>query len=337
MKVITDFMMTIHDRLMKERNVTDSTATKYIRDLYNLNNERPFKNLAWVKSIDSIEAHLKDYAETTQKSILSGLVSVLTLFKDKPAYKKIYTHWYNAMMDKSRAANERDPNVKTAKQEENWLAWDVVQAHEGRLKQEAEALVGKQLNSAGWDTLLSFMVLNLYTGFAPRRNQDYMFMKVVGDVKKATEEGTNYLVLGATPKFIFRKYKTSKKHGEQVFDVPKGLLEPLGLYLSAHPLLSKTTKSPLAKKVSPKSEGVPFLVHLDGTPLTAVNSITRVLNKIFGKRIGATALRHIYLSDKYGEVLDEQKQDSEAMAHGLNVQREYIKNETQVDVPMLQG
>lgn len=244
-------------------------------------------------------------------------------------------------MEKSRVLNERDPNVKTAKQEENWLSWDVVQAHEGRLKQEAEALVGKQLNSAGWDTLLSFMVLSLYTKFAPRRNQDYMFMKVVGDVKKATEEGMNYLVLGATPKFVFRKYKTSKKHGEQVFDVPKELLEPLGLYLSAHPLLTKTAKSPLAKKVGAKSEGVPFLVHLDGTPLTAVNSITRVLNKIFGKRIGATALRHIYLSDKYGEVLDEQKQDSEAMAHGMNQQREYIKNESggelRITIPMLEG
>lgn len=340
MKVITDFMMSIHDRLVKEKGVTESTATKYIRDLYNLNNERPFKNLAWLKNTESVHAHLADYAETTQKTLMSVIVSVLGLVKDKQSYKKIHAYWYTAMMDKSNALKSRDPNVKTAKQEENWLSWDVVQAHESRLKGEVEALKGKELNSSQWDTLLSFMVLSLYTRFAPRRNQDYMFMKLVGDEKKATEADSNYLVLGKMPKFIFRKYKTSKKHGEQVFDLPIELVDALTLYLNAHPLLTKSAKLPLAKKVGVKSDGIPFLVHHDGTPLTAVNSITRILNKIFGKRIGATALRHIYLSSKYD--VQEMNEDAEKMAHGSNQQREYMKVETggsvsSVDIPMLQG
>lgn len=164
-------------------------------------------------------------------------------------------------------------------------------------------------------------------------------MKLVGDEKKATEADSNYLVLGKMPKFIFRKYKTSKKHGEQVFDLPIELVDALTLYLNAHPLLTKSAKLPLAKKVGVKSDGVPFLVHHDGTPLTAVNSITRILNKIFGKRIGATALRHIYLSSKYD--VQEMNEDAEKMAHGSNQQREYMKVEggsvSSVDIPMLQG
>ena len=242
-------------------------------------------------------------------------------------------------MDKSNDLRTRTPNTKTAKQEENWLSWDIVQAHESRLRDEVLALKGKQLNSSQWDTLLSFMVLSLYTRFAPRRNQDYMFMKVVGDEKKATEADSNYLVLGKTPKFIFRKYKTSKKHGEQVFDVPADLTDALTLYLDQHPLITKGAKVPLAKKVGVKTEGIPFLVHHDGTPLTAVNSITRILNKIFGKKIGATALRHIYLSSKYD--VQEMNEDAEKMAHGVNQQRDYMKVESGgvgvVDIPMLQG
>ena len=38
-------------------------------------------------------------------------------------------------------------------------------------------------------------------------------------------------------------------------------------------------------------------------------------------------LRHIYLSSKYGDTLEEMKQDTNAMGHSLNQQRDYIKNE----------
>jgi hypothetical protein len=49
------------------------------------------------------------------------------------------------------------------------------------------------------------------------------------------------------------------------------------------------------------------------------------LNKAFGKKIGASALRHIYLSDKYGDSVEEKKKDAAAMAHSLSEQNEYIK------------
>jgi hypothetical protein len=76
-------------------------------------------------------------------------------------------------------------------------------------------------------------------------------------------------------------------------------------------------------------------VSHDGKPFAAINSITRVLNKIFGKKVGSSMLRHIFLSDKYGKTLDEQKEDSAAMGHSLNQQRDYIKQE--VTIPEFDG
>jgi hypothetical protein len=70
-----------------------------------------------------------------------------------------------------------------------------------------------------------------------------------------------------------------------------------------------------------------FLVHYDGSPFIAINSITRVLNRIFGKNVGSSMLRHIYLSSKYGDVKNEQAKDSKAMSHSIGMQKDYIKTD----------
>jgi hypothetical protein len=323
MKTVSEYMMLLHKQLKEERDVADLTASQYIRTLYSLNNNRPFSNLAWLKQKDSVATRLSEFAESTQKTALSVIVSALSLVKDKPTYKKIYSHYYNEMMMRSKASREQDTSVKSEKQDANWLSWEVVQAHEERLKEEASNLPATGLTVGQWETLLSYIVLSLYTHFDPRRNQDYQFMNVVKTPKQATDDGKNYYVLD-TKQFIFNKYKTAKTHGQQVFAVPDALVSALTLYLSRHPLSKKK-----------KTGGFPLLSHLDGTPLTAVNAITRILNRIFGKRVGSTMLRHIYLSAKYD--VAEMNETAEKMGHTGAVQREYMKAEPEgvqtVDIP----
>ena len=38
--------------------------------------------------------------------------------------------------------------------------------------------------------------------------------------------------------------------------------------------------------------------------------MTRILNKIFGKNIGSSMLRNMYLSNKYGNMVEELKKDT---------------------------
>jgi hypothetical protein len=73
-----------------------------------------------------------------------------------------------------------------------------------------------------------------------------------------------------------------------------------------------------------------FLVYSDGKPLSAVNAVTRVLNRAFGKNIGSSMLRHIYLSEKYN--IDEMKTLAHDMGHSLTLQREYLKRDDDVKV-----
>ena len=309
-------MMTLHKELKDKRNIADVTASQYIRTLYSLNSERPFNNLAWLKNTESVEMRLSEYAESTQKTMLSTIVSTLSLMSDKSSYKKIFAYWYNRMMDKSTEARNTDTSVKTPKQEKNWLSWDVILAHEKRLAEEADRIVKqKVLSTSDWNTLLSYMILSLYTKFSPRRNQDYQFMKVVKSEKQATNLDFNYYITDKH-EFVFNKYKTAKAHGEQKFEVPTDLVNVINLYLKKHPGVSK---SPYF-----------FLVQADDTPLPSVNSVTRILNRIFGKNVGTTMLRHIYLSAKYD--VSEMNEDAEKMGHTSGMQREYLKAES-VEIP----
>lgn len=341
MKTVTEYMMSLHHELQEKRGVEDQTASQYIRSLYSLNNNRPFSNLAWLKNKDSVAQRLSEFAESTQKTLLSVIVSALSLVKDKPTYKRIYTHYYNAMMSKVKEHNGKDSSEKTDKQEANWLDWDVVKAHEQRLKSEASQLTHKDLTPGQWEVMLSFMLLSLFTQFDPRRNQDYQLMDIVRSPKQATDKERNYITLTEPRQFIFHKYKTAKTHGTQTFPVPETLNFALSVYLSSHPLLKSTRNAPLDKKLSAKASAVPLLVHEDGRPLTAVNSITRILNRIFGKRVGSTMLRHIYLSHKYD--VEEMNDTAEKMGHTGAVQRTYLKKEKEeedapsITVPTLEN
>jgi hypothetical protein len=333
MKSVSDYMMLLHKEFQQKREVSDATASQYIRTLYSLNNNRPFTNLAWLKQKDAVAQRLSEFAESTQKTNLSVIVSALSLVKDKPTYKRIYAHYYSEMMDRSKASKEKDTSVKTEKQDANWLSWEVVEAHRGRLEEDVKKLPVADLSVGQWESVLAYGVLSLYTHFDPRRNQDYQFMYVVKSPKQATDQSKNYYVIDAK-QFIFHKYKTARSHGEQVFDVPAPLVDALSLYLTRHPILH-------SKKFTAKTPAFPLLCSLDGSPLTAVNAITRILNRIFGRRVGSTMLRHIYLSSKYD--VAEMNETADRMGHTGNVQREYLKAEKPaeggsqaVTIPMLE-
>jgi len=314
----TEFMLQIGKQLMEERKVVESTANAYIKSLYALNGKKSFKNLSFLKDTDTIDKKISEYAETTQRALLATIVSVLSLYKNKPTFKKVFQHYYDAMMKRSGEVRaEEGKNEKTDKQKENWLSWKEIEERKVELKDEVEKMK-KTITANEYEKLLQFVILSLYTEIQPRRNQDYLDMYIVKKWNDKMPQDKNYLDM-ATKKFIYCKYKTSKKNGVQTHDIPESLMEAINSYLKYHPLWKG-----LAKR---KAEPVKFLVLQDGVPMTAVNAITRILNRIFGKKVGSSMLRHIYISDKYGDVMEEQKADAVAMGHSVSQQRDYYKKD----------
>lgn len=318
-------MLQLAKSLMDERKVAESTANAYIKSLYQLNEKKPFKNLTFLKNTEGVDKIISGYAETTQRALLATIVSVLSLFKDKATFKRVYKHYYDNMMEKSKAVRETEgKNEKTEKQKENWLSWKTIEERRKDLADEVEKFSKKKtITPAQFETLTQCVVLSLYTDVQPRRNQDYLDMYIVKAWNDKMPADKNYLDIKGK-KFVFNKYKTAKKYGTQTMEIPDSLWVCISNFLKHHPLWKGDAK----RKAAP----VKFLVGPDGSPTTAVNAITRILNRIFGKRVGSSMLRHIYISDKYGDLIEEQKADAEAMGHSTAVQRDYYKKDEDEDV-----
>ena len=325
---VTEFMLQLSKSIIDTRKVGESTASAYIRSLYVLNDKKPFKTLTFLKDTEKIDKLIGAYALNTQKALYSTLTSILSLYKDKPTYKRVYTFYFDKMMGKSKEVNGVNPQEKTEAQKDNWISWNEVKRRHADLKEKVDAFAAqKALTPSQFDTLLHYTVLSLYTFSQPRRNQDYMdmFISILKKLKpEELSKDKNYLAVEKVPtKFIFNKYKTAKKYGQQIIDIHPELAEVLSIYLKHHPLL-KGNKS--------KTVECKFLVSADGTPLTALNAITRILNKIFGKKIGSSMLRHIYISDKFGDEFKEMSETAANMGHSVAEQRNYAKTD-EITVP----
>jgi hypothetical protein len=338
MNRVSDFMLQTAKDLTEQKKINEKSSNLYIKTLWTLNNKEPFNNLSFLKNTEEINKILSTYKDNTIKTMLSAIVSVLSLYKDKPAYKKIYQYYYDKMMGKAtEMKNEIDINEKTTAQKDNWITWDDVINARNILKQAVEQFKdNKLITPAQYDILLAYIVLLCYSDIPPRRNADFIEMYFIPSNRTNLDKSKNYLVWDKL-QFLFNNYKTAKKYGTQIveFDpknndgTTKELYDALIVYLKFHPL----NPSPNLKKL-PKNTEFKFLVYSDGSPMVAVNSITRILNKIFNKKIGSSMLRHIYLSSKYN--INEMMADAEAMGHSLNEQRQYLKEDdinTEDEVP----
>jgi predicted metallo-beta-lactamase superfamily hydrolase len=142
-------------------------------------------------------------------------------------------------------------------------------------------------------------------------------MNLVKNYSDVLPTDDNYLSLDDN-EFIFNVFKTSKKEGQVKIKFNDDMKHVINQYLKFHPLVK-------GKKLA-KTSNIPFLVYFDGKEFDKVNSITRILNKIFDKKVGSSMLRHIFLSDKYGDTLKEQQKDAKMMGHTVETQKEYIKD-----------
>ena len=313
---LSEFMVKLNEALMKERKVASSTANQYLQTLFKLNGSKPFNNLAWTKKYDTVQAIIDTYAPATRGNQYMVLTSALSLFNDKATYKGAYNHWRDKMLELRKEAREKPVGEMTEKQEENWMTWEEVQKKKSALYTEISPyLSNKNLTPAQYEKVLCYAVVSLYTDIQPRRNQDYLEMYVVRKLAKDASTDRNYYDL-ATQKFVFNVFKTAKKRGQETEDVPKELADTLQTYFKFHPGANARTKE------------FKLLVKHDGTPLNTVNSITRILNRCFGKKVGASMLRHSYLTSKYGNVMKELAEDTKAMGHDTDTAiKHYIKTD----------
>jgi integrase len=266
---------------------------------------------------------LEPYKPNTQRTYIISIVSVLKSLslKEPKKYATLYNGYYailEKLNEQLKTNNEMNP-----KAQENWISQKKVLEKLNELKEVLPSLPTlpsrKKITEEQYKQLLDLVVLSLYSLQSPRRNRDYQEMVIAKrPIPPETILDSKMNVLDLTNnKFIFANFKTQKTYKIQEVAIEPELRDILDTYLKFHPLSKEMKKCLL----------VPFLVDYQGQPFIQNNSITRMLYKIFGKKIGASMLRKIYLTDRFGKTMNDMKDIATEMGTSTGtIQNHYIKN-----------
>lgn len=294
-------MEDLREKLNKTR--APVTVGAYLRRVKLLNDDKPFQSMKFLMDYDAITKKIDDMqlSFNTKTSYITAICAILSIH---PKYHALYKKYQTLMISNANKIKEEyAKNERNDKQKESIIPLDDVIAVRDSLKADFEE--GKN-----WDKVLGYLLLSLYTRTAPRRNKDFAMMYCCLEEPETIDENKNYYV-ASEQLFIFNNYKTKSCYGCQRITVPDDLVEVLNEYIQ----LNKSSSQ----------DEFPLLVDVKGERLNEINGITRILNRVMGKKIGSSALRHIYLSDKFGGELEERKATATAMGHSLATATEYIK------------
>lgn len=305
---------------LKKNNLSDLSISTYIRNLKKLNDNNEIKNFKFLYNIDSVINKLDGLKKNTVKSYLISICSILKLFSDDDKVKKLYNKYYELMKSLSKEIESIPSDKMTEQQKNNWLSMDELKQKQKDLFIEVNKFKNKKsINEFEYNTLLNLLILSFYLEIPPRRNKDFLLLKVCKKCVKDINDNFNYIDFD-NKQFIFNNFKTKKKEGTQTIEFNDTLNDILKLYLKFRLPITNN-------KLSDKNINIPLLVYYNGVPLwNKLNSITLILNKLFDKKIGSSMIRHIHNTYKFGDLINEQKDEAEKMAHSLSQSIKYIKD-----------
>lgn len=260
----------------KDKGVSAPTIKLYLFQLRQLNGE-PLQDIEFLKDVTKNLERLSKYKTNTIRTKLIAIVAALKCL-DHPDLLKEYTEIVKKINDNT------DNTTKSETQKENWMNKTEVMDLWKKYDEEVATFANKRkIDEKQKKTLLQFMILSLYTLISPRRNKDFYLMKIVKKITPDLSDEFNYLDL-KTRSFYFNNYKTKKVYAEQIEQIPDPLWNVIKIYLKFH------------------SKECDWFLCIDDKPLPHSNSITLILNSIFGKKVGCSMLRNIFMSDSFKEL-----------------------------------
>jgi len=288
--------------------IGETSRKLYKRNLEKLNGGDEVTDLKYLSDIKSVLKTIEKYAPTTQRTFIISICTVLRGSDDQDLYQEYFDilKQFNSKLSVN--------TEKSQKQKDNWISTDDIAKLRIGLQQKVSKK--KVTNKIEFTTLLQYLVLSLYSLISPRRNLDFALMKVSSDMRN---KEFNYLDL-PNKRFVFNRYKTAGTYHEVAVDIPDDLMVVIKLYLRSHPFIVKTKN---------KSFNFSFLINFDGVSIDNSDKMTKLINKIFGRKISSSMLRNIFLSDKYSTVLKELKSDTADMGTSVGTaMNNYIKQDS---------
>jgi hypothetical protein len=290
------------EELFKCKDLTKSSIDSYNAKLKKLNDNKPIKNLNFLNNIDNIKNIIKDYKPNTQRNYIISVSSILKCLLNTNKTKKTENLYieYSKILDEYNK-KLKDQTAMTETENKNWIE-----------REELDNIYNdlKNIYKDNKQTYQNYLLLSLFYLNPPRRNKDYQLLKISSKYNNSLSNEFNYLDI-KKKKFIFNNYKTAKKYNQQEIEINDELFNIIMSYIKYFKL----------------RDGDFLLNDLKtNEPYKNTNSITLLLNRIFKKKIGASMLRKMYLTNKYGDNNEQLKADAEGMGTSTGViQTNYIK------------
>lgn len=282
-------------------DLSESSIKVYVATLANTGKELDFTSPnQFATRYKEVIKYLATLPAARAKNICSAILALVTDKKSVKAYKDF-------IIDVSEAVRKsQEEQKKSAAQEENWESWSDIMKTYNQLKQEADALFEKEkLTHANLKILRDYVILSFYTLIPPRRIKDYIDFKT----RNIDKDKDNYWDK-ENHQLVFNSYKTSKNYGQQRVDAPKALEEVFEKWY------------PIAQQFSD------YVLFNGYGEKMAQPVLTKTINNIFGKKISASMLRHIYVSDvvlKDAPKISELDDIARDMGHSRDQQMLYKK------------
>jgi hypothetical protein len=242
--------------------------------MFNTTDEDEFIDITKFNDAKKVLAYLKTMEVNKRKTLLSALF-VLT---ENKAYRKQMVSDidnYNKIMDK---------HEKTDEQKESWVDTHEIKDLIEGMEKHVKTLYKKDvLTMEDLQEIQGYVLLSVLGGsyIPPRRSMDYCDFKI----KNIDQEKDNYMNKNV---LVFNSYKTAKTYGQQKVTAPRKLSMILKKWISRNPTDY-------------------LFFDKNSNPLTNVK-LNQRFNKLFGKKSSVNALRHTFLTEKY---LDHSEKDKE--------------------------
>jgi integrase len=276
------------------------TYASIIKSLFKeiFKNKGDLKPALFTDKFKEVVAYLENYPVNRRRNLFTALYS----YTNSEIYQKLMTSDVKDYMDIMKTQE------KSTQQQENWIEFDEVKKKLVELKQHATLLY--QLKPEGnftmteFQTIQNFILLLLSSGiyFPTRRSKDWFnFM-----IKQIDLNEDNYL---EGNKLIFNSYKGSNAKGRQIISINKSVKDILDKWIKINP-----TNYLLFDKKFQK--------------LSAI-TITQRLNKIFGKKVSTTMLRHIKTTHLFGgniALIQDMENEFTNMGSSIKMAKIYVKD-----------
>jgi hypothetical protein len=259
-----DYFLFLKDSI----TIKENSKTTYINALKALINK-------FNTSLHNIIYNPKKYATqfiskftlNTQKTYFTAVLTLMNHSNLKNTDRKLYNEWYTYFIDVKRAyIRQLSQHEPTERQKDAHVNWE-------------EAIKAKDKYPIGSDYNL---VLAMYTMIPPRRQWDYMRVRVYTDTKDKPKMDHNHIHLNAEKgAYIFlNEYKTVKTMKNYFKSLPEELVKVIKASLDLKPRQY-------------------LFVKRDNQPYDTVQSFTFWTNYIFKKafnnpKISVNTLRHSY-------------------------------------------